>query len=545
MTELLAEMPPLGDYFSLLKVIVVLALVAPWLYFAPWVSKDAARVRFRRGLWSSLALGSGAIGVFLWLVIPYFLLGLCLYLLCTAALFTVYVLLRNRRVKPEHKVLTREHLAAFFARKEAEKVEVVRRIKVYDTYGKNIIPPDVTTDDPALVEAYNLAQDFLYVLLWKRASEVDLSPDGTKTRVRYVIDGAVSEQPSVPLSESEAIIQYVKPLAGLNAEDRRRPQSGKIAADIAGEPVDLNIMTAGTTGGQRMQIRVVQEAVRTQLDSLGMSPDVLARLREVNKPGGGIVLVSGRSGSGVTSTLYSLLREHDAFTRQLVTLEAKPLIDLENVTQTAYGDPAALPEELASVLRRDPDVIMVDVCADRGTVAAILEAAGGKTFLVGLPAGDSFTALAKWIEACGGAARAAAAVQNLRGVLCQMLMRKLCTKCKQGYPPDPKLLAKINLASQHIGKLYKPRTTPLVDEKGNPYVCPACQGSGYLGRTGVFEFLDVSEEIRQLIAAGGSVSHLKAACRKNKMLYLQEQALREVAEGITSVQEVIRMSEKK
>ena len=124
-----------------------------------------------------------------------------------------------------------------------------------------------------------------------------------------------------------------------------------------------------------------------------------------------------------------------------------------------------------------------------------------------------------------------------------MLIRKLCPSCREAYKPDPALLAKANLPAQKIVNFYRPPSRPAVDEKGRPIICNTCQGSGYFGRTAVFELLEMTGELRQLVAAGGPLTQVQASCRKNKMLYLQEQALRKVVEGLTSIQEVLRVTQ--
>jgi type II secretory ATPase GspE/PulE/Tfp pilus assembly ATPase PilB-like protein len=346
------------------------------------------------------------------------------------------------------------------------------------------------------------------------------------------------ERPPIGLENSEAIVQYLKAVGGMDVEDRRRPQQGKISVDLAGMQLEMSLQSAGTTGGQRMRLRVLQEFVRTKLDTLGMDPEMLAKVREINQAGPGLLILSGRPGSGVTSTLYSLLREHDAFVHQLETLEAKEAIDLENVTQHVYGEPDRVGAMLSSVLRHDPDVVMVDQCPDEATAELILAAAGDKTILLGMQAADTFSALARWVRLCGNPAAAAA---SLRAILCQVLLRKLCPNCRESYPPNPEVLAKANLSAIKVQKLYRPPTKPLTDEKNNPISCPTCQGSGYLDRTAIFELLEITDEIRQLIAGGAALAQIKAACRKGRMLYLQEQALRRAIEGVTSIQEMIRV----
>ena len=528
-------LPPIGGNLSIVKIVVMLVLLVPWLMSCPWIHKDSQTVRAPKGLWGSVVLAVGAVAFVIWLLLPYFLAGLLIYVLTMAAVFVSYLAYRNGRVDPSSRV----RIASFFASTSSEKTEaVLTKMRFYDATGQIVMPPP--EDDQLSVRAYNLAQDLLYDMIWRRASHADLIPSGQTTQVRFAIDGVPSARPSIPLGDSEAVAQYLKRVSGLNVEERRRPQQGQLAVDNVGTQVDVVLATAGTTGGQRVQLRVVQEFVQTHLEKLGLAEDMFQRIREINKMTQGLVIVSGRGGSGVTSTLYSLLREHDAFIKQLATLEAEASVKLENITHHSYGDPSKLAKDLASVVRRDPDVIMVDRCPDAETANLICKIAKRKAVLLGIQATDSFTALAKWVKVCGDAATAMA---DLKAVTCQMLMRLLCESCREAYKPDPQLLAKANIPGEKVNLFYRPPTQPLTDYKGNVVICSKCQGSGYFGRTAVFELLEITDDLRQLVIAGAALPQIRASARKRKMLYLQEQALRRVITGQTSIQEVIRVSQ--
>ncbi len=530
-----------GGYFSIPKTVVMFLLVLPWLYWSPWVEKDAKAVHAASGAWSLAVLIVGALTLLIWLVQPFFIVGLLVYVMLTGGVLLAYVVHRNAMVQPPQRVLTADHLKDVFRRGggggQPSGGQTVTKLKVYQSSGMIAMPP-AETATPELREAYNLAQELLYDIVWRRASEADITPATQQARVRFVVDGVAVERPPVGLNHSEGIIQYLKGVAGMDIQDRRRPQQGKLAVDLAGMQLELSIQTLGTTGGQRIRLRVLQEFVRTKLDTLGMDPEMLARVRELNQSGPGLIIVSGRPGSGVTSTLYSLLREHDAYVQQIETLEAKEAIELENITQHVYGEPDRLAPMLSAAMRRDPAVIMVDQCPDEAAAGLILGAAAEKTILLGMQAGDTFMALAKWAKLCGDSA---AAVGPLRAVLCQVLLRKLCPNCREAYAPNQEVLAKANLSAGKVQKLYRPPTKPLMDEKNNPTTCLTCQGSGYLDRTAVFELLEVTEEVRALISSGASLAQIKSACRKTRMLYLQEQALRRAIEGATSIQEMIRV----
>ncbi len=527
---------PGGASVSLVKTLAVAAMLLPWLYAATWIHKDAPRVRVPQLLWAGGTLAAGLLGVALWLLVPWYSLGMGIYLVLAGGVVGVYIAQRNRKVVPSARVLTSEHIHSVLTRQKSQTVEVVQRIKLYDSLGRPVFPPD--EDEPAQRQAYNVAQNFLSNVVMFRASQAEVVAAGPKAVIRYVVDGVVQQRPSAARADAEKVIDFIKQIASMDVEDRRRPQEGKIALEAGDVPLDVVVLTAGTTHGQRMLLKIVQEVARTQLDELGLPDDLLARLKKLNAAPGGLIIVSGAAHSGVTSTMYSLLRCQDAFMKQLATMEQSSTVDLENVTQVSYTDQPELGGLLASLLRRDPDVVMVDRCETARTAQIIIGAAPEKNFLLGMTADNSFTALAKWVKLTGDARPEA--VRILRAVTCQILLRRLCPECREAYRPAREMLAKLNLPADRIDRLYRPRTRPRTDDKGNPIVCPACRGTGYCGRTGVFELLELNTEVRQLILEDASLSRIKAACRKNKMLYLQEQALRKVIEGVTAVDEVIR-----
>lgn len=539
MYEIAATVPPVGGYVSLPKVIIMLILVLPWFWAAPWVQHDLARFRGAGKYWAVAPLGAGTVGVLLWMLLPFYLVGLALYLVLTVGVFVAYVLWRNRRVADEEKIGPAQLLTILSRRHGAgPAVELVQRVNIYDA-DERLVGADGVEE--SVIVSFNRAQELVSEMIASHASQAEIAPSGEAIAVRVVIDGQVVARPDMDMSpqEGEQAIQFLKSIAGMNVEDRRRPQEGSISADLSGKRVDLRLEAAGTTGGQRMQLWVLQEAVRTKLDELGMGQDVLARVKAFRQSERGLLIVSGRGQSGMTSTMYSIIRRYDAFLNQLVTLESKPTVDLENITQNKYGDPQELPKALASVLRRGPDVLLVDRCGDEETARLVLQAASTMPVTLGVHASNTFVALAKWVKLCGGPDPA---VKDLQVVLCQALVRRLCPDCRQSYRPDHQLLVKANLTGMDIDRFFRATTKPKKDDKGRPIICQTCRGSGYFGRVGVFEMLDMSDEVRQLVIKAAPLAKIRAACRRNKMLYLQEQALRKVVEGVTSVKEVIRVT---
>jgi len=538
---MLAAVPEPGGYFSTFKIFLMLVLMVPWLRAATWLNKDAVRVHTSQLTWSALTLGSGVLSLLIWLLLPWYVFGLAVYVLVVGSVIGTYIVVRNKRVVPQARVLTSEHLRTLFVPKKQRQVQVVERVKLYDKLGRPVFAPPEEAQEER--ENYNLVQKLLNDVVVFRASDVDLTTSGNRASLRYVVDGVLQDRPAPDRLEAERIIDFIKNLAGMDVQEKRRPQTGKISLEAGAVTLDGAVASAGTTHGRRLRLRIVQEAARTNLNDLGMPDDLRERLEKMNASPSGLIIVCGPRGNGVTSTLYSLLRRHDSFMFQLTTLEASPSVELENITANVYRDRMDLPGRLASVLRRDPDVVMVDRCDTAQTAELIWEAAGQKNILLGSTGESSFVALAKWVKLAGD--NREEAMRVLKAVVCQVLLRKLCPNCKEAYRPARDLLSKLNLSAEKIDKFYRTPTEPLTDEKGKPIVCPTCRGTGYYGRTGAFELLEVTDEIRQLVCQDASLSRIKAVCRKNKMLYLQEQALRKVIEGVTSIEEVIRVSKTK
>ncbi len=549
---LLAQAQLSGQYVSPAKLIFMFLLTVPALALGPWVYQDTKRVRLPRATWSALVLGSYILGLLFWLLVPIYFVGLLFYLVLAGGGFLSYVLYRNSKVEDRYRVLTAEHISSLIkgkggkSRKRPKEEGPEQRCKIYGADSSLVHPPAPQGEDEEVnaqrLRGFNLAQRVLFDVVWRRASEVDIVPHKQQSTVRYIIDGVTTERPPMPVADSEALAQFLKSIARMDTEERRRPQQGTIAVEVTqGQQEDVSVRTAGTTTGQRIQIRVVEEAVHTDLAKLGMSEEVLAKVLELSN-GPGLIIVSGQPHSGVTSTLYSLIKTQDAFVHHLITLEKDSVIDLENITQNDYENSESLAKAVTSALRRDPDVLLIDRCKTPEAAEIIRDASEDHLIFLGENASDTFTALAKWIKLCSSQPNA---IDHLKAVTCQILVRKLCENCREPYRPDPNLLAKANLPSEGIDKFYRPPTKPLTDEKGNEYTCPACQGSGYMGRTAVFELLEVTDELRKLIHSGATLTQIKSICRKNKMLYLQEQALRKVIQGTTSIQEVLRASEAK
>jgi type II secretory ATPase GspE/PulE/Tfp pilus assembly ATPase PilB-like protein len=535
----LAAITPEGGFGSPVKFVVMAVFAFGWLFLGPKLYRDTLLASVKSDLWCALYVAAGTVGMAIWLLAPHFAIGLILFPLLLLLVGGIYVPHRNSKVPPHMKIFNGEWFRNLTERKGHGGLAIRERVRLYSSDGRPVMLSDEDELDPDIVLEYNLVQDFLFAAINARASEVDLAPrNQQQAALRFVVDGVVADQPPMDLQEARAIINYLQGKAGIDPQADEGLQRGKISVDIAGTPVDMEVATTQTQAGPRMRIRVIQELVQTNANTLGFDESMLERIDEL-MASNGILICAGPPKSGVTSTQYSLLKKQDPYMRLLTTVESRRITDLENITQNEYGEASKLPGTLATATRRDPDVIMVDQVPDQKTAQLICDFGKEKYVLAGIHARDSFTALAKWLKTVGNVQQGLA---DLRGVLCQILVRKLCPDCKEPYQPDPQMLKKLGLPPDRVPQLFRPPTVKPKDKNGEIIPCTTCRDSGYYGRTGVFELLVIDDTLKQVMVSSPTMEKMKAAARQNRMRFLQEQAIRKVAAGETSLEEVIRVN---
>lgn len=547
MPFLLAASFDAGLYISPVKVAVVVVLLLGWAACTQWIDRDTNVVKTRREQWNLIVISGGAVATFALFVIPFsgqlFAVGIAVWVLLSGAPVAAYIMHRNGRVMPDARVLTPGHLKRLLGvggpRKRSVKPKAAR-VQIMDHAAKFVEPPEDYED--AL--AYNSLQDFFFDLIWHRATEAEMAKGKEAYRLVYRVDGLATETPDgIPFDEGERIIRFLKKIAGLNVEEIRRPQTGQIELALLsqeGAPEETEVTTSGTTAGEKLNLRFHTATRVYRLHEIGLAKPRMDSLRQVLGKHGGMVLISAPPGNGLTTTEYAIIRGHDAYMNNIFALERRPLSDVDNITQQVYegaNKDVNFARMLQSVLRKEPDIVLVGECEDRETaMVATRAAANGRKVYMGMQAKDSFDALSRYLAYLGDPAMAA---RVLLGVTGQRLIRILCTECREAFEPDPATLKKLNLPVEKIERFYRP---PTVEEgkKGKKAVCQKCQGSGYYGRTGVYELLVVDDTAKKLIAEGASTGRIKVQCRKNRMYYLQEEALLKVIDGTTSMDEILR-----
>lgn len=538
-----APMPPVtpdGGFFAVWKIVVMALLMFVWAWPAGWVCRDARRLSINEFMWGMVVAAAGVVGWFCWVVFPSYWLGLLFFVLLGLGGLLAYALYRDSLVGEEDKILKPANLLSAIRGEQEQTFEIKTKVRLSTYEGREAKIPE----GEELQKIYQAFQDMLFDALWRRSSDILVQPTGEHYRVLFKIDGVGAEYGMLDRKMGQMIVDYAKGTCGLEINERRRPQRAKLIAQQADvdRKVNLDIETSGSTAGERLRIRVRAEEAKFTVDDLGFTESQLAKVKELVGHKKGVVLISGLGGSGVSTTLYAFGRSHDSFQQNIHTVEAKPLMDLDNITQNIYqsGQEQSFARLLQSVSRREPDIILVDPCADAETmkmIGTIVEAKERK-IVAAIRGSNALSALGRAIRWMENPATAAA---TLSAVTFQRLIRKLCPTCREAYKPNPETLRKLNLASKSDVVFFRPPTQEVVDKKGNPVVCGTCQGTGYLGRTAVLELLVVDDQLREAIRSGDA-NKIKSAVRKAGLSYWQEVAMEQVVAGVTSVQEIVRVS---
>jgi type IV pilus assembly protein PilB len=371
----------------------------------------------------------------------------------------------------------------------------------------------------------------LYQAIKDQASDIHFEPFGNEFRIRYRIDGALYEMAPPPKHLAVPVISRIKVVSNLNIAERRLPQDGRIELRISGRPVDLRVSTLPTQYGESVVLRVLDRSVVSlNLDNLGIDQRTLAHLRELIGRPNGIMLVTGPTGCGKTTTLYSCLKEVNALEDKLLTAEDPVEYDLEGIMQVPVKDSVGMtfPRALRAFLRQDPDIIMVGEIRDLETAAMAIQASlTGHLVLSTLHTNDAPGAVTRLIDM---GVEPFLISSTLCGVFAQRLVRRICTACRTPYKPEDKDLQLLGVTREEIGD------KDFFYGKG----CPVCNNVGYKGRVAVYELLRITTSIQEMINKRLPTQTIRNKAIEEGMVMMRGCGLRQVLDGITSVEEVLK-----
>lgn len=389
--------------------------------------------------------------------------------------------------------------------------------------------------EPEVIKIVNLV---LLEAVQKKASDVHFEIYEEEFRIRLRLDGKLHEIVAPPKSISIALVSRVKIIGSMDIGERRLPQDARVELKIGDSDVDVRIATLPTLFGECVVMRILDRtAVNIDLERLGMSKPIYAKLSDTIAKPNGILLVTGPTGSGKTTTLYGCLKELNKISEKIITTEDPVELQIEGLIQVQVREEVGLTfaASLRSILRQDPDIVMVGEIRDLETAQIAIEASlTGHLVLSTLHTNSAPETVTRLLDMD---VEPFLITSSLEGVLAQRLIRKICRDCRQTYKPDPDEIDELGVPEAWRRdpnfKLFRP--------KG----CAACDYMGYKGRTGIYEILLVDDHVRELILNRAMAFEIRKYCRKaQNMLTLREEALIKAVQGVTSAEEVIEHTEK-
>jgi general secretion pathway protein E len=381
-------------------------------------------------------------------------------------------------------------------------------------------------DDAPIIRLINA---LLAQALREGASDIHLEAYENRSVIRYRVDGMLRDVMTPPRALHAALVSRIKVMASLDIAEKRLPQDGRITLRVAGRPVDVRVSTLPTGHGERVVLRLLdKQHGRLELEALGMNPTTLNELDSLVRAPHGIILVTGPTGSGKTTTLYAALSRLDASKLNIMTVEDPIEYDLDQISQTHVNPRIDLTfaRALRAILRQDPDVVMIGEIRDLETAQIAVQASlTGHLVLATLHTNDALGAVTRLADM---GVEPYLLATSLIGVLGQRLVRRLCPACKRAAPLDNAEMAA--LAAHPVEQVM------------HAVGCPACNHTGYRGRTGVYELFALNDAARRLIHEGASESVLRDEAARNGWISLYEDGLRWVAAGETTLEEVMRVA---
>jgi type IV pilus assembly protein PilB len=390
------------------------------------------------------------------------------------------------------------------------------------------IKNDMVISESHVVKLVNM---ILNQAIVDKASDVHIEPDKDELRIRHRVDGVLHEVMSVPKAIEANVVSRLKIMANMDIAEKRAPQDGRCSLSLGDKEVDLRMSTLPTIFGEKVVLRVLEKsASNVGLDSLGFDDQDLLKLRRIiNKPYG-MVLVSGPTGSGKTTTLYAALNNVISVEKNVVTIEDPVEYRLKFTNQVQVNPKAGITFAggLRSIVRQDPDIIMVGEIRDEETAEiAIHSALSGHLVFSTIHTNDAAGSAARFIEM---GIEPFLIASSILGVVAQRLVRLLCPACKEAYTPAPELLQRLDLPLDRDLVFYR--------AKG----CPECKGTGYKGREGIYEVLLLNDEIKNLIVLKATAAQIRDAAMKNDFRTLRDAGISKVIQGKTSLEAVLKVT---
>ena len=418
-------------------------------------------------------------------------------------------------------------LDRYYPEKEDSIQDIIAEIGTSNLEEEDIPDEDKANEMPII----KFVDVVIHQAIRDKASDIHFEPFEKNFRIRYRVDGALYEMPPPPRSLATPVISRIKIISGLNISERRRPQDGRIQLRYNGRPVDLRVSCLPTSHGESVVLRVLDRTVvNLQLDSLGIGTDVLEKLRELIQLPNGILLVTGPTGSGKTTTLYSALSEINKIEDKILTAEDPVEYDIAGLVQCPINDAVGMTfqKALRAFLRQDPDRILVGEIRDFETAQIAIEASLTGHFVFStLHTNDAASTVTRLMDI---GVEPFLIASSLAGILAQRLIRRVCPNCRTFYTPSESDLERLNLEPGQVGDRQ------FCYGRG----CEVCNNTGYKGRKALTELMVINDELREMVANETPANILRERACELGMRLLREDGLLAIFNGETTVDEVVR-----
>jgi len=523
------------------KPMLILCVFIAWGWLvSTHLEKDARSARLNPIKWNAIYISSAFIGLAVMLFGVNFYLAFPIAFLVLLSPILIYWKIRNNAVSEEYQFhLGTDTLKAAIATRKRTKAN--RQVSMHFE-GKNGAVEVPQKEDPQL-EIYLTADEFISEAIQNRASRLEFQLTSKGCQSMYITDGIPTKQEPIPADTGAKMLAFLKETAGADATDVRRRQTGSFDVSSTEATAHIDLTASGSSSSHTVQLDFNRaDGVLRTWDSLGMLPkqrELLDQLKDENRRHG-IVLIGGSTQSGITTTGYAILSQHDSYLSNIVTLEQEVLATLEGITHNCVTENSGdYTSQLQTIIRRDPEVILsADLTEASAAKIAVKPGKEGPLIFITMSATSMTELISKWASLV---ADPRLSFDALQAVVFQKLVRKLCDNCRVAYKPSEDL-AKQGLPINSVEQLY--RQGGQVEQKNKIITCPICNGSGYLGQIGVFETMFLDSETRKHLIAGDLKAAIACARRNKSFIRLQEAAWQKVASGETTLEEFGRANKK-
>jgi type IV pilus assembly protein PilB len=412
-----------------------------------------------------------------------------------------------------------------------KQIESDKGLSQFRSRNENTIDLEAIEEMAEAAPVRKLLNMVLLLSIKDKASDIHFEPFEDEYKMRYRVDGVLYELVPPPRHLAPAIASRIKVMANLDIAERRLPQDGRIQLAIGGNQVDIRVSTLPTLFGESVVLRILDRTiVQLDLNKIGMPEDTLARWRELMKKPNGIILVTGPTSSGKTTTLYATLNELNSVEDKIITTEEPVEYEIEGLVQVPINSEIGVTFAncLRAILRQDPDKILVGETRDLETAEIAIQASlTGHMVFTTLHTNDAPSAITRLRDMGLPTFLITATVE---GVLAQRLVRRICTNCRTEFMPSPEVCIELGLSPAEAA------TKKWSYGKG----CERCNNTGYKGRMGIYELLIMNEKLREMVVAEASLDDFRNECRRQGMRSLRESGLLAIHSGLTSIAEVLR-----